>query len=162
MSEPLPRPAAETDQLATDIIDLFEHKIRFNEHLGLEVTDLWGDSVTTAFNMRPEFVGHYLYGRLHGGVISSVLDTTGGLAVMSAVAKARFSETRLQVLEQFKYLGTLDMRIDYLRPGLGHRFIADAEIVRLGRRIATTRMNLRNEEGVLIATGNAAFVVSGS
>jgi len=53
--------------------EMFEHKISFNEFLGFQVEALNKDEAFVAFDMRPELVGHYLYGRLHGGVISSVL-----------------------------------------------------------------------------------------
>ena len=155
------RSEKEQHQLDEAMIDLFERRICFNEHLGLKVIDLWGNSVTTGFAMRPEFVGHYLYGRLHGGVISTMLDTTGGLAVMAAIAKKYSAESCMQVMQRFAYLGTIDMRVDYIRQGKGQSFVADSEVVRLGGRIATTRMNLSNEEGTVIATGNATYIVSG-
>ena len=110
--------------------------------------------------MRPELVGHYLYGRLHGGVISSVLDATGGLAVIWRIAEFYQSETTMEIMSRFRHLGTVDMRVDYLRQGIGETFYAEAEVVRLGRRIAATTMRLRNEEDVLIATGNANYIVS--
>jgi len=78
MDESSTRSAKEQHQLDEAMVDLFERRICFNEYLGLKVVDLWEDSVTTSFDMRPEFVGHYLYGRLRGEVISTKLDTTGG------------------------------------------------------------------------------------
>jgi len=160
MDDSTTRSEKEQQQLSAAMIDLFERRICFNEHLGLKVLDLWKSSVVTGFDMRPELVGHYLYGRLHGGVISSVLDTTGGLAVMSAIAKKYPAESCLRVMQRFAYLGTIDMRVDYIRQGQGQKFVADSDVVRLGSRIATTRMNLSNEEGLLIATGNATYIVS--
>ena len=38
--------------------------------------------------MRPDLIGHYLYGRLHGGVISASLDALGGLARTYLLAEA--------------------------------------------------------------------------
>lgn len=155
------RSEKEQQQLSDSMIELFEHRICFNEHLGLKVVDLWTDSVSVGFDMKPELVGHALYGRLHGGVISTVLDTTGGLAVMAAIGKKYPADSSVQVMQRFVYLGTIDMRVDFIRQGKGVHFTADSEVVRLGGRIATTRMNLCNEEGTLIATGNATYIVSG-
>ena len=56
-------------------------------------------------------------------------------------------------------MGTIDLRVDYLRPGRGKYFIATARIVRKGSRIAVTHMELHNDAGELIATGGAAYVV---
>ena len=59
----------------------------------------------------------------------------------------------------FPNMGTIDLRVDYLRPGRGRHFIASARIVRKGSRIAVTHMELHNDAGELIATGGAAYVV---
>jgi len=151
----------EQQQLTEAITDLFEHRICFNEHLGFRVLDLWSSAVAIEFSMRPEFVGHYLYGRLHGGVSAAVLDATGGLAAMTAIANAHAEESAAEIMQRFAYLGTGDMRVDYLRQGTGDSFKATAEILRLGRRIAAARMNLYNDSSELIATGSAAYIVSG-
>ncbi len=155
-----PRAPDEYHKLVHAVRDLFEHKITFNEFLGFHVEELTADEVKIAFAMRPELVGHYLYGRLHGGVISSVLDATGGLASMWAMAEYYSDETAAATMERFAKLGTVDLRIDYLRQGIGQRFVATARMVRLGRRIASTQMQLTNEVDKLIATGAATYIVS--
>lgn len=140
--------------------EMFEHKISFNEFLGFQVEKLNKDEALVGFDMRPELVGHYLYGRLHGGVISSVLDVVGGLAVMMAIEDHHHDEPAMQVIDRFKHLGTVDLRVDYLRQGVGERFTASAKVVRLGRRIASTHMQLINQEDKLIATGSGTYIVS--
>jgi uncharacterized protein (TIGR00369 family) len=60
---------------------------------------------------------------------------------------------------EFPNIGTIDMRVDYLRPGRGKHFIATGRVVRLGNRIAVTHMELHNDGGELIATAGAAYVV---
>ena len=154
------RSAAEEQRLVDAVTDLFEKRITFNGFLGFKLESLQSGKVIIRFPMRPELVGHYLYGRLHGGVISSVLDATGGLAVIWRIAEFYQSETTMEIMSRFRHLGTVDMRVDYLRQGIGETFYAEAEVVRLGRRIAATTMRLRNEEDVLIATGNANYIVS--
>ena len=54
-------------------------------------------------------------------------------------------------------LATVDMRIDYIAPGRGKQFIGSAEVLRMGRKGCTTRMNMHNDEGKLIATGIASY-----
>lgn len=154
------RSKAEQQKIVSEITDLFEHKITFNEFLGFRIESLDSTPVRIGFDMRSELVGHYLHGRLHGGVISSVLDATGGLAVMCAIADFHASENAMGIMARFKHLGTVDLRIDYLRQGIGERFVAEAELVRLGRRIAVVSMRLTNEKETLIATGNATYIVS--
>ena len=153
------RSAEEQARLDAALTDLFERRITFNQVLGLRVTQL-APQVQLAFEMRPELVGHYLYGRLHGGVISATLDATGGFALMVAIGEKHVDETTEQVMHRFARMGTIDLRIDYLRQGLGQSFIASAEVTRLGGRVGSTLMRLVNEQGTLIATGAAAYMIS--
>jgi acyl-coenzyme A thioesterase PaaI-like protein len=110
--------------------------------------------------MKPQLVGHFTYGRLHGGVISASLDALGGLAVLAAIGARHMAEPPEQRLHRFGKVGTIDLRIDYLRQGLGERFELHAQVMRLGSRVANTRMEFLGEDGALIATGAAAYIVS--
>ncbi len=154
------RSAEQQAELVAAITDLFEHKIVFNEYLGFKMGDYSPGSVTIEFNMRPELIGHFMHGRLHGGVISAVLDAAGGLAVIWAIAEMHASESAEQIMQRFKALATIDIRVDYLRPGVGETFYAEASVVRLGRRIAATRSVLRSDNGKDIASANGAYIVS--
>jgi len=156
----LRRSGAEQARLDAALSDLFEQRIRFNQVLGLRIESLGATGPTLRFDMRPELVGHFLYGRLHGGVISAVLDATAGLGLMVAIAEKHPADDTDQVLQRFSRMGTIDLRVDFLRQGIGAHFIASAEVTRLGGRVAATQMRLHNDEGVLIATGAAAYVVS--
>ena len=59
----------------------------------------------------------------------------------------------------FPSIGTIDLHVDYLRPGRGKYFIATGRVVRLGNRVAVAHMELVNDTGELIATGGAAYMV---
>ena len=158
---PAPRDAAEQARLDAAIADLFERRIVFNGFLGFRLEPRGaGGEARIGFRMRDELVGHFLHGRLHGGAISSVLDAVGGLAVVWAIADRHAHEGVGGIMERFRHLGTVDLRVDYLRQGVGTRFVASGETVRLGRRLAATAMRLANGDGTLIATGNATYVVS--
>ena len=153
------RSPAEQSRLVATFTDLFERRISFNEVLGLR-TEAMSTPLKMGFAMRPDLVGHYLYGRLHGGVISAVLDATGGNAVMWALAERHASEDTEAIMARFARVGTIDLRIDYLRPGLGTHFTASAEVLRLGARVASVQMRLVNQDDTLIATGAAAYIVA--
>ena len=140
--------------------DIFEEKIVFNQVLGLKITGLTAEKVFGAIAMKPELVGHFAHNRIHGGVISAALDGLGGLAVMAAIGARHLDEPPMQRLQRFGKLGTIDLRIDYLRPGIGDGFTLQAEVLRLGSRVATTRMEFMDANGRLLATGAAAYIVS--
>jgi uncharacterized protein (TIGR00369 family) len=140
--------------------DIFEQRIPFNRLLGLQISQIRPELVTAAIPMQPELIGHFGHQRIHGGVISAGLDAMGGLAIMAAIGARHMDEPPLQRLQRFAKLGTIDLRIDYLRPGMGERFELRAEVLRLGSRVASTRMEFLGADGTLLATGAAAYIVS--
>jgi len=139
---------------------IFEERIAFNRLLGLRIDALRGSDVAAHIEMRPELIGHYAHERLHGGVISAGLDAMGGLAVMAAIGARHMDEPPAARLHRFGKLGTIDLRIDYLRPAIGERFELRAQVMRLGSRVASTRMEFLGATGTLLATGAAAYIVS--
>jgi uncharacterized protein (TIGR00369 family) len=155
-----PRNADEQARLDAALVDMFEQRITFNQVLGLKVLSVKPGDVRGRITMKPELVGHYTYGRLHGGVISATLDAMGGLGLMVAIAERHPADNAMQVMQRFSRMGTIDLRIDYLRQGLGQHFIASAEVTRLGGRVGSVQMRLVNDEGTLIATGAGAYMVS--
>jgi uncharacterized protein (TIGR00369 family) len=133
---------------------VMEEYIAFNKLLGLKVDSFDAEAPRLRFDMRPELVGNPSRQILHGGVISATLDVAGGFAIMLSLV----GDSAVTPMS-FPNLGTIDLRVDYLRPGRGKYFIATARIVRKGSRIAVTHMELHNDSGELIATGGAAYVV---
>ena len=151
-------------ELAPEIIsslkNLFEEKIVFNKLLGLKLNEVTGAYVLASMVMRPDLIGNFSGGRLHGGVISAALDTTGGIAVTAALCARYADESFEQHAVRFSKLGTVDLRIDYLRPGISKQFEMRAEVIRLGSRIANTRMEFFGDDGKLLATGNGVYIVA--
>ena len=148
------------DEFIKELKAIFEDRIVFNQVLGLKITHLAPDNVTARIAMRPELIGHYTHNRIHGGVISASLDAMGGLAVMAAIGARHMDEPPMQRLARFAKLGTIDLRIDYLRPGIGDAFELRAEVLRLGSRVASTRMEFLGADGKLLSTGSGAYIVS--
>ena len=147
-------------EFITGVREIFEEKIAFNALLGLQIDDIGGERVHGRIAMRPQLVGHFVHNRIHGGVIAACLDAMGGLAVMAAIGARHLDEPPFQRLHRFGKLGTIDLRIDYLRPGIGERFVLEAEVLRLGSRVASTRMSFLDAQGKLLASGAAAYIVS--
>jgi uncharacterized protein (TIGR00369 family) len=139
---------------------IFEESIAFNQVLGLKISSIRPKRVVAHIAMKPELVGHYSFNRIHGGVISAGLDAMGGLAVMAAIGARHMDEPPSQRLQRFAKLGTIDLRVDYLRPGIGERFELRAEVLRLGSRVASTRMEFLGADGKLLSTASAAYIVS--
>ena len=147
-------------EFVTSLKKIFEESIVFNQVLGLKITDLLPEAVFGRIEMRHELIGHYSYRRVHGGVISAALDAMGGLAVMAAIGARHMDEHVAARLHRFGKLGTIDLRIDYLRPAIGEFFTMKAEVLRLGSRVASTRMEFHGPDGKLLAVGSGVYIVS--
>jgi uncharacterized protein (TIGR00369 family) len=95
--------------------------------LGFEVVSMKSGVCVAKLPYRPELIGDPLTGVLHGGVVTTLLDSTGGAAVLSAM-KGPAS------------LATLDLRIDYLRPSRpGRPLLARVECYKRTKHIAFAR-----------------------
>ncbi len=134
---------------------MFEESVPFNKVIGLKVESFDPKAPKLRFDMRPELIGNPTRGILHGGVISAALDVMAGFSIHAAVLERDKGEHS----EGFPKMGTIDLRIDYLRPGRGKYFIATGHVVRLGSRVAVTHMTLENDEGEQIASGSAAYMI---
>lgn len=126
---------------------VMEELIPFNKVLGVRVVEIDRGHVRLEVPFRPELIGDPLRQAMHGGVISALADTAGGCAVWSGL-----EEPRARV-------STVDMRIDYLRPGRSETLVAEADVVRIGRRIGVTDMRLFHPSapGDSIATGKGVY-----
>ena len=78
----------------------------------------------------------------------------------SGIGARHMDEPPAQRLTRFSKLGTIDLRIDYLRPAIGEYFDLYGELLRLGSRVASTRMEFVGADGKLLSTGAGAYIVS--
>lgn len=148
------------EEFVVGLKKVFEEMIVFNQVLGLKITSLKPTEVRARIDMKRELIGHFSFNRIHGGVISAGLDAMAGLAVMAAIGARHMDETPMQRLQRFSKLGTIDLRIDYLRPGIGEWFELRAQVMRLGSRVASTRMEFLGADGKLLSTGSGAYIMS--
>ena len=139
--------------------EITEDRIPFNKLIGMKIDNLDLDNIKIRFEMRPELVGNFIRGNLHGGVISTVLDVTGGMLAWTGIMKKMEGSTFEEITERFAKIGTIDLRVDYLRPGLGKYFVATGSTLRAGNKLSAIRMELHNDEGLLIAVGTGSYLV---
>jgi uncharacterized protein (TIGR00369 family) len=144
-----------TDML--EVITRLEHYLAFNRTLGLEVGQLTAERATFHLESRPELIGNAQKQALHGGVISATLDAAGGMVAM--VALVQRAETAEAALRALMKVGTIDLRVDYLRPATAKAFTAAAYPLRIGRTVAVTRMEFHDDHGRLVAVGTGTYIV---
>jgi uncharacterized protein (TIGR00369 family) len=128
---------------------LMEEMIPFNRYLGVRVDAVRLGYVRLEIPFREELVGDPMRPALHGGVISALADTAGGMAVWTGIEDPR------------SRVSTIDLRIDYLRPGKLETVAAEATVVRLGNRVgvADVRLFHPTASDTTIATGKGVYNV---
>ena len=126
-----------------------EEFIPFNRFLGLRALDVAPGAVTLEIPWRDELIGDPVKGAMHGGVISMLADTAGGLAVWSALTSLA------------SRVSTIDLRIDYLRPGKQEALRAEAHTVRVGKTVgvADVRLFQASDPAATIATGKGVYAI---
>ncbi|MDX2510625.1 MAG: thioesterase family protein [Desulfobacterales bacterium] len=139
--------------------DVYENQMPFNKLLGIKILSLELDKVCVRVDMKEEFIGNFTKNILHGGVISSVLDLTGGLVASMGVLKQIKRATSQELVNRFSKIGTIDLRVDYLRAGQGDYFLTTGYILRTGNKVAVVRTEFKNHQDILIAAGTGSYII---
>ncbi len=131
----------------------------FNKVLGVRIDHLDYDTgkAVTSFPLKPDLIGNSTAGILHGGVTAAVIDLTGGLSALVCCAKAHIHLSPEQIQEKLVSSATIDMRVDYLRPGKGDMFTCTSLPIKAGSRIVVCRIDLVNDKDQDIAAGTATY-----
>jgi uncharacterized protein (TIGR00369 family) len=135
---------------AETLVQVMENFIPFNVFLGVKVIHVDKNSCKLEIPFRPELVGDPVRPALHGGVLSALADAAGGGAMWVGIEDPRAR------------VSTIDLRIDYLRPARLEPVVADAHIVRLGKRVGVADVRLYNTPApeVTIATGKGVYNIT--
>ncbi|HEX8950245.1 MAG TPA: hotdog fold thioesterase [Polyangia bacterium] len=130
-----------------DFLHLLSEVIPFNKFLGISVDDATEGHVVLRLPYRAELIGDASRPALHGGVISTLIDTAGGFAVWTQLAGI---EDRVS---------TIDLRVDYLAPGAPEALLAEATIIRVGNRVGVVDVRCwqPSQPARTVATGKAVY-----
>ncbi len=150
----------ELDLYLSLLKDIYENRMPFDRLLGVRVVTLTLDEVCVRVDMKEEFIGNFVKKILHGGVISAVLDLTGGLVASVGVLRQMKDATQEEIAKRFSRMGTIDLRVDYLRAGKGDFFLTKGVILRTGKKVAVVRTEFRNNEDILIAAGTGTYIIA--
>ncbi len=137
-----PRPRGQTFE---------EQQRRFN------ASPLWSQLGLTLEEARPGYarlalvrtpmVPSGIGGSVHGGILAALVD----IAMLEATIPA------LEPNEQPG--GTADLNITYMRPAMGPRITIEATMLRKGRTLAVTEVEIKDDAGKLCAKGRTLYVV---
>ena len=132
--------------LPKQFLGLVTEMIPFNKFLGIEIDDAKEGWVRLSLPYRTDYIGDASRPALHGGVISTLIDTCGGFAVWTTMSL----EDRVS---------TIDLRVDYLSPGAPDKLIADGTVVRVGNRVGVVDVRVFQPSAPerTVATGKAVY-----
>ncbi len=128
---------------------LVEEFVPFNKWLGVKVEHIERGLITLSIPFRPELVGDPAMPALHGGVIGALADAAGGFAIWSTLKNPAAR------------LSTVDLRVDYLRPGREDTLFATASIIRVGSRLgwADVRLFHPGHEADMVASARGVYAI---
>ena len=132
----------------------------FHDMMDMTLERTEDDSVRIRFPMRDDLCGHPGLGILYGGVVACMIDIIGGAIVSWHRIKDVQDRPVEEQIKRMSVIRTIDLRVDYLRPGRGKEFIVSGSITRDGKKVVVIHMELHNDEQELIATGTGTYMVA--
>lgn len=134
---------------AAERLEIFLGRVPYVRFLGMKA-ELAGDEMTATLPFAPHLVGNIVMPALHGGVLGAFMEMTA-LAQLSVISPAA------------RVHKTIDITIEYLRPGKAQVTYARADVRKVGRQIANVHVEAWQEaRSKPVAFLRGHFLLSGS
>jgi uncharacterized protein (TIGR00369 family) len=114
----------------------------FHRLIGLELVRAEDGQVEMRLPWRDDFRRADGSDWYHGGVIAALIDIAGDYAIASRLGR---------------WVATIDLRVDYLRPAREGALVATAHAVKVGRTVGVADVDLRDAQGAVVAVGRCAY-----
>jgi uncharacterized protein (TIGR00369 family) len=88
-----------------------------------------------------------IHGSVHGGIQATLIDAAVGTALTP-------------MLEDHEAASTVELKTNFLRPGMGEKLICKGSIKHKGRNLVLGEAEIINDMGKLIASGTATYMIS--
>lgn len=117
----------------------------FMKHLAMEFVEA-GDGYAK-LRMRYQDENSTAFKALHGGAISSLIDTTGAMAAWTTAEIATP-----------KYFGsTVGINVNYLSAAIGEDIFAEGRVLKRGKEVIYSDVRVTNAAGKLLAQGTVVY-----
>jgi uncharacterized protein (TIGR00369 family) len=125
--------------------------LRHCQLLGLKVLQADETSLQMRLPYSEDIIGNPLVGIIHGGALTTLMDTACGTACFVAI-------------EGMELCPTLDLRVDYMKSSEpGQDLVAHASVTRVANNVVFTECLVKQEnDGTLVAKCNATFMRIGA
>ncbi|MEO8029116.1 MAG: PaaI family thioesterase [Bryobacteraceae bacterium] len=124
---------------------LYPDRVAYENTLGLRMVRRHADGVTLELPIRPDILNGN--GVMHGGVLASIADEVAWHAILHGLGTKDRNMT------------TSELKINYLRPIGGKKVIARGYIVKLGKTLCVTRIDLMDEKRKLGALAIVTYML---
>jgi uncharacterized protein (TIGR00369 family) len=116
----------------------------FENSLALRVVRKHRDGVTVDFPLREEFLNGN--GVLHGGVIAAIADEAAWHGLVHAH-------------QGHREMTTTELKVNYLRPMAGKKVVARVYVLRAGKKLSVTRVDLLDSQRRLSAIAIVTYML---
>ena len=115
----------------------------YGAFIGVRIDDCTKRKATCSVELKKHHFNNG--GRVHGGVLTSLADTAAGAAVSTVRQKKKFT-------------ATTDLSISFIRPPIGKKLIALAEVIHTGKKLFRVEVEIFCSEK-LVAKTNLTFMI---
>lgn len=127
-----------------DILRFVQEQVPFNKLLGIQGESVAPGRAVLLLPVREDHLGDVRRPALHGGVVSALIDTAGGIAAWTTLGAG-------------ESVSTVDLMVDFLEPArVAGPLRAEAELIRKGNRVCHVRVRVTQED-VLVAEGRGVY-----
>jgi uncharacterized protein (TIGR00369 family) len=116
----------------------------FRKLLGVKIENISEGAAVLSLPIREDLL--QAGNMVHGGVLSVLIDSVIGTAVRT-------------VLDTDEFSVTAEMNINYFRPAIKGKIIAEGKLVNKGKLLIVGTVDIKDEDGRLLATGRATYAV---
>ncbi|UCC66316.1 MAG: PaaI family thioesterase [Deltaproteobacteria bacterium] len=113
-------------------------------YLGIDLIEAQGGCALLSLTFDQRLT--HPYGQLHGGVTASLVDASVACALLTLVKPE-------------DKVGTIELKVNFLAPVTGGKITAEARVIHQGKKTAVGEVDVRNEEGMLVAKGMATYTI---
>lgn len=134
---------------AAERLNTFLNRVPYVRFLGMRA-ELAGDEMTAILPFADHLIGNTQLPALHGGVLGAFLEMTALAQISVVQPSARVAKT-------------IDVTIEYLRPGRAMTTYARADLRKVGRRIANVHVEAwQDQRDKPVAALRGHFLISGT
>ena len=125
------------------------HEVAFWRTLGIEVAAASEGAATLRLRARPDLETRRP-GALHGGAVASLIDAAGSAALLT---------TRAEDDATWAGFASTDLNVSYLAAAVSD-LAAAARVLRAGRSVAFTAVEVTGEDGAVVAVGRVTYAIA--